>query len=160
MKNLVVYYSLSGNTEVVAKEIARLIEGDLKRIECVKTPGFMVAAFSAYFGMKGKIKPIDFSVEEYDNVFVGGPVWAAKSCSPVNAFLDKTDFKDKNVYIFLTQGDDKTPSAVYDSMKSRIQNKGGKVADCFFIQTQIKSVISAESVKNLVTEWLIKSQLV
>lgn len=156
MKNLVVYYSLSGNTEVVAQEIAKLIEGDLKKIECIKEPGFVWAALSAMLGMKVKIKPLDFSVEEYDNVFVGGPVWAAKSCTPINTFLDKTDFKNKNVYIFLTQSDEKTPSTVFDSMKSRIQSDGGNIVDCFFVQTQMKSVISVETIKRPITNWIDK----
>ncbi len=30
-------------------------------------------------GLKGKIKPISFNVDDYDKIFIGGPVWAGKS---------------------------------------------------------------------------------
>jgi flavodoxin len=60
MKNLIVYYSWTGNTEVAAKELHRLIGGDLDRIVEVKPRkgkiGFITGAFEALFGLKSKIK--------------------------------------------------------------------------------------------------------
>ena len=70
MKNLVVYYSKSGNTETVAKEIAKAINGDIKKIELEKEIGLMSAAFSAFFGLKVKIKSKDFNLQDYDNIFI------------------------------------------------------------------------------------------
>jgi len=36
-----------------------------------------------------------------------GFAWAGISSTPINTFLHKTDFNKKNVYIFLTQADEK-----------------------------------------------------
>ena len=47
MKNLVVYYSKSGNTETVAKEISKAVNGKLIKIELIKDISFGWAAFTA-----------------------------------------------------------------------------------------------------------------
>jgi flavodoxin len=162
MKNLVVYFSLTGNTEVVAKEISSISGGDLKKLEPVhpmNPSSFAGAVFSAMLGLKRKLKPLDCSVKDYDNIFIGGQIWAGHSTPPINAFLDKTDFSGKTVYLFLTQADDKEPTAVNDSIRSRIEKHGGKVANTFFIQTKMKTVISPEAVKQPISDWLRKTNI-
>ncbi len=159
MKNLVVYYSKSGNTETVAKEIAKAINGDIKKIELEKEIGLMSAAFSAFFGLKVKIKSKDFNLQDYDNIFIGTPVWAGKTSTPINTFLSKANLAGKNVYIFATQGDNKTPSSVYESVKTRVEAKGGKVIDNFFVQTEFKNPITIEQASIPVSEWIKKNNL-
>ena len=162
MKNLVVYHSLSGNTEVVAKEISKLVGGDLEKIELIHKPerarlGW--AAFSSIIGLNGKLKPLDFSLNDYDNVFIGGQVWAGHSSTPLNSFIHNSDYTNKNVFIFLTQADDKEPVTIFQSIAKRVENSGGKVFDTFYIQTQMKSVISPEMVKQPVSDWISKNAL-
>lgn len=159
MKNLVVYYSLSGNTEVVANELSDKISGDLIKIGLVKEPGFAWAAFSAMIGIKGKLKPFDFPVNEYDNIFIGGQVWAGRSSTPINTLLHNTNFNKKNVFVFLTQADDKYPAAVFQSIASRIEKNGGNVVDTIFVQTQMKSVIKPEDVRKPIMDWIAKNKL-
>ncbi|MEI7667561.1 MAG: hypothetical protein WCI62_01020, partial [Erysipelotrichaceae bacterium] len=70
---VIVYYSWVGNTEVVAKEIQRLTGFELIRIEEKKDRKFgniMGAAMGAFFGFQSGIKPIDFSLQKYDTVFL------------------------------------------------------------------------------------------
>jgi len=154
MKNLVVYYSLSGNTEVVANELSDKISGDLIKIELVKEPGFAWAAFSAIIGVKCKLKPYDFSVNEYDNIFIGGQVWAGRSSTPINTLLHNMEFNKKNVFVFLTQADDKEPTVVLQSIVSRIEKNGGKVVDTLFFQTKMKSVIKPGDVRKPIMDWI------
>ena len=160
MKNLVVYYSWMGNTEVVANEIRKSVGGDLKKIEEVKQrktgAGFMGAAFSAFMGMKSRLKPMDYSLKDYDNVFLGAQVWAARSTPAINTFISKAGLKGKKVYLFLTKADNKVPQNVIDSITKRIEKRGGKVVDSFSITTQMNSIITSEAVKEQVSEWVKK----
>lgn len=163
MKNLVAYYTSQGNTEIVAKEISKLIDADLGKIETVgksKHFEFLLSVISALSGSKAKLKPFEFSVKEYDNVFIGGQVWAGHSAPAINAFLDKTDFTGKKVFIFLTQADNKESSSVFNSIKSRVEQHGGNVIDTFFIQTKMKSIISPGTVKQPVADWICKNNIV
>lgn len=162
MKNIVAYYTLNGNTEVVAKEISKLIDGDLRKIEAVNQPsgiGLAWATCSALLGLKTKLKPLDYSVNEYDNVIIGGQVWAGHSSPAINCFIDKTDFTGKKVFIFLTLADDKEPSSVLSSIKRRVEKRGGNVIDIFYIQTQMKSIISPDAVKQPISDWINKNNL-
>lgn len=163
MKNLVVYYSWTGNTEVLAKEIHQLVGGDLKRIEEIKQrktgAGFMGAASAAFLGMKSRLKPMDFALQEYDNIFLGAQVWAFHSTPAINSFIGKANFRGKNVYLFLTKADDKVPQKVIDSITKRIEKRGGKVADSFSTITQMNSVITAEAIKESLSEWIKKADV-
>jgi len=159
MKNLVVYYSLSGNTEVVANELSDKISGDLIKIGLVKEPGFAWAAFSAMIGVKCKLKPFNFNINEYDNIFIGGQVWAGRSSTPINTLLHNTSFNKKNVFVFLTQADNKYPTSVFQSIANRIEKNGGNVVDNMFIQTQMKSVIKPEDVRKPIMDWIAKNKL-
>ena len=150
MKNLVVYYSLSGNTEIVAKEIGRAAGGELRRISEVRPPkgaGIFFATVSGIFGGKSSLAPMDFSFHEYDNIFVGGPVWAGRSTPAINAFLDKADFTGKKVYLFLTQGGQSKPKGIFRSMAARVRSRGGTVAGSIYIRAAGKSSLSQVIVK-------------
>lgn len=159
MKNLVLYYSRTGNTETVAKEISKAVNGELKKLELKKEISFMGAAFSAVLGLKGKIKSMDFNVKDYDNIFIGTPVWAGKTSTPINAFLSEADLSGKNVFVFITQADNKTPNSVYDSIEKRISAKGGKVIDNFFIQTDMKNPITSVQAAGPVVDWINRNKL-
>lgn len=154
MKNLVVYYSRTSNTETVAKEISKAINGEVEKIELTKEISFFWAAVTALLGREGKIKRLDLNLVDYDNIFIGSPVWAGKTSTPINTFLNQTDFTGKNVYVFITQADDKTPSLVFESFKTRVETKGGKVIDTLFVQTDMKNPISPDQARGPVSEWI------
>lgn len=158
MKNLVVYYSRSSNTETVAKEISKQVNGDLKKIELNKDISFFWAAMTAIMGLKGKVKTTDFNIKEYDNIFIGSPVWGGKTSTPINAFLSDNNFAGKNVFIFITQADNKTPNSVYDSIAARVSEKGGMVRDSFFVQKDMKNPITANQAAEPVSNWINKNR--
>ena len=159
MNNLVLYYSKTGNTETVAREISKVANGELKKLELKKEISFMGAAFSAALGLKGKIKSMDFNVKDYDNIFIGTPVWAGKTSTPINTFLSEVDLAGKNVFVFITQADNKTPNSVYDSIEKRVSAKGGKVINNFFIQTDMKNPITSAQAAVSVMDWINSNKL-
>ncbi|MPM58480.1 hypothetical protein SDC9_105311 [bioreactor metagenome] len=156
MKNLIVYYSMTGNTRVLAREIHRIAGGDLIEIEEIKkrSPNKMMGpAFEALIGKKSAIKPMD-SIEKYDTILIGTPVWASRSTPAVNSFLSKAKLNGKKIYLFFTLADDKKPQSLIDSMTKRIEKHGARVEDSFFIQTSMKKLISPEELEKPLFEWL------
>ena len=104
-KSLIVYYSWVGNTEVVAKVIQRLTGFDIHRIQEKKNreAGHIAGgAMGAFLGLKSKIKPMDFTLSAYNNIFLGVQVWAGKTTPAVNRYLSKVCLKDKKVWLFIT----------------------------------------------------------
>lgn len=163
MKNnsLIVYYSWTGNTAVVAQEIQRLTEFDMQRIEEEKnrTLGKIAgAAMGAVFGFKSSIKPMDFKLEDYENIFLGAQVWAKKTTPAINSYLKKASFKNKKVWLFISKADEKIPQQVIDSITKRIEKKGGTVVDSLSITTKwdpkTNIPIAREEVQEIVSDWL------
>lgn len=157
----IVYYSWVGNTEVAAKEIQRLTGFDLLKIEEKKERKFgniMGAAMSAFLGFKSSIKRMDFTLQQYDNVFLGTPVWGGKTTPAVNKFLSKANFKGKNIWIFITKADEKVPQKVIDSITRRIEKKGGIVMDFISLTTKwdpkTNIPISPEEIRSSIQDWI------
>jgi len=139
MKTLVVYYSLTEKTHVVAQTLAAEFGADSRRVEEVEkheaTLWFIVKnGFAAMRGVESEIKPVDTSFQGYDRVFVGSPVWGGSPSTPINAFISKADFTGKEVVLFMTMGSDDAAGAL-KKMSERIEKKGGKVIGSFAFST-------------------------
>lgn len=159
--SVIVYYSWVGNTELAAKEIQALTGYDIQKIEEVKERKFgtmMTAAMGAVFGLKSSIKPLDFTLQGYDNVFLGVQIWGGKTTPAINSYLAKASFKDKKVWLFVTLADNKTPQKFIDKLTSKIEKKGGKVMDALSITTKWDPkenvVVSADEIKNAIKKWI------
>ncbi len=138
MKTLIVYYSYTGNTELVAKTVAAEINADLLKIEDVEKPGKLKAYFSGSFAARrGKawlIKPVNVLLKDYDRIFIGVPVWAGKAAPEINAYIEQAELKGKSVVVFVTMGGSKSDEAI-QSLTAKVEAKGGKVASSFSVKT-------------------------
>jgi len=113
-KILVAYFSASGVTEQVAKELAKAECADLHQI-CPEAPytkedldwtnkqsrsTLEMQDLSCRPAICGKVE----NMTEYDVVFVGFPIWWGREPSVVDAFLDAYDFTGKCIVPFCTSG--------------------------------------------------------
>jgi len=137
MKALVVYYSLTGKTKLVAEAIAQNLNTDIRRVEDLRKRsvlGRLSGVISAIRNMKSEIKPADFDIHNYDLVFIGTPVWAFKPTPAINTFILKADFKNKKVVLFITMGGIGGKNTI-KVMRNAIETKGGKIINSFAIRT-------------------------
>ena len=90
-KTLILYYSLSGNTEKYARERAAAEGLDLCRVEEVrrrsKFTAFIPGIPQAIGQMKSKIKPLDADLGAYSRIIVATPVWAGSATPAINATI-------------------------------------------------------------------------
>ena len=140
MKMLVVYYSLTRKTDVVAQALAKELGADVRRVEDVEKPSgnwwFMITgSISARRGAESEIKPIDTGFQHYERVFVGSPVWAGSPSTPINAFIAKADLTGKEVIPFMTMGGDDASGAL-KKLSERIEKKGGKIVGSFALSSK------------------------
>ena len=110
MKRLIVYYSLSGNTEEAAKKIAKDLGADLLKLETVKA---MPKSFAAQLFVGGgqvafnhipKLKPINVDLDSNDEIILGSPIWNSKGVPAVNAFLKDEKAAAKVTSLFFLSG--------------------------------------------------------
>lgn len=109
MKKLFIYYSNSGNGDVVAKHLAEKgfeIRKVRPKRELPKKFFFKVlfGGFLAGFNKKAALSGYDASVAEFDEIVIGSPVWNGKVSCPINTVLSKTDLKDKKSAFILYAG--------------------------------------------------------
>lgn len=110
MKRIVVYYSLEGNTEKAAKQIAEELGAEIVKIEPVKSippdsdKKFMVGGMQAVFGICPQLQNESFDEAAYDQVILGTPVWAGKCASPVRSFIKKNRLDEKVTAVFTCSG--------------------------------------------------------
>ena len=113
-KTLVVYFSGSGNTERVAKDIAQATGADLFEI----VPAEPYTSDDLNWTVDGSrvnrehddeslrdVEMTSTTVENwssYDTVFIGYPIWWGIAAWPVNTFVKANDFTGKSVIPFAT----------------------------------------------------------
>ena len=120
MKTLVAYYSRSGNTRFVAQKIAEGLNADLCEIVDKKNRngkwGFLTGGYSAFREKQTEIE-VKKSVDAYDLVIVGSPVWAGKITPAIRTFLVRENLSDKQrIIVRLIQ---KNPSITKKQMQEQ-----------------------------------------
>lgn len=140
MKTLVVYYSLSGKTETIAKVVAAELGGEVLRIEEVKQRKGFAATYLDGGRAAGKdecseIKPCNYDVTGYDLIFIGTPDWNNKPAPAVNTFIEKTDFTNKPVVLFATYGGRPGIDSLFRNFTDKVTVKSGRVAGTFFLRS-------------------------
>ena len=99
MKKAVVYYSMSGNTDYVAKYISNKIDVDLVKIEPKKEyPNkgirkFLWGGKSAVMGETPALEQYEFDSDKYDCIIFGTPVWASSFTPPIRTFIKENKEK-------------------------------------------------------------------
>ena len=119
-KVLVLYYSQTSNTKVVAEEIASKLGADIEEIVSVEPyDGDFQATIERCLkerneGFVPEIQPIQADLSAYDVIFLGYPIWFGTYAPPVNAFLSQVDLSGKKVVPFCTFGSGGLESSVKD----------------------------------------------
>lgn len=110
-KKLIVYYSLSnGNTKRIAELAANAMGADLRAIDTKRpyTGSYQQIVDQGLEetkrGYQPELKPLDFSVADYDIVAVGTPTWWYTMAPAVLTFLKGQDWQGKRVIPFVTNG--------------------------------------------------------
>jgi flavodoxin len=109
MKKLIVYYSRSGHTEQVAKEIAARCRADADRIcddgvDRSGLRGYLCSGWQAFSGATPAIHRATKNPAEYDLVVIGTPVWNWSLAAPVRTYARRHAGKFKQVAFFCTEG--------------------------------------------------------
>jgi len=118
MKPLVVYYSRSGNTEMVAEALAEMLSCPLEKIRDTEKRsgplGWLRSGKQAARGETTDLEPLEHDPGDFDLVAVGTPVWAGTMSTPVRSFLAQHRDGLPEVAFFCTAGGDNTAGTFAD----------------------------------------------
>lgn len=113
-KTLVAFFSATGTTKHVAKELAQVIGSDAYEIK----PAFPYTEEDLDWTNKKSRSSIemndlsnrpaladkDAKIERYDTILVGFPIWWGVAPRIINTFLESYDFAGKKMALFATSG--------------------------------------------------------
>lgn len=105
-KTLIVYFSWSSNTERMANTIKEQTGGDIFEIVPVNayptdyTRCTEVALEERDNNARPAIQNLPASIEEYDNILIGYPIWWHTAPMIIGTFLENYDLTNVNVYPF------------------------------------------------------------
>ena len=113
-KVLVAYFSATGTTKRVAQNLAKATGGDLYEIKPLKpytsadldwTNGNSRSSVEMKdHNSRPEIVEDNFSIKEYDTIYLGFPIWWYIAPNIVNSFLERHDFSNKKIILFATSG--------------------------------------------------------
>ena len=107
-KNLVVYFSESGNTQKLAETIHDIVGGDIVRIVPTNAYPAEYNALADYAknerdtDARPEYKELGVNIADYDNIFVGYPMWWYTLPMIMYTFFDNNDFSGKTIIPFNT----------------------------------------------------------
>lgn len=132
-KMLIVYYSWSGNTRGVAREIYKQTGADVFEIE-LETPYstdyntvLSQAQHDQNVQARPKIKNKVDNIDQYDVIFIGYPNWWASIPMPIATFLDSYDLSGKIIMPFCSHGGGKfgqSLTAIAKAEPNAVMKKG------------------------------------
>ena len=108
MKKLVVYFSYTGNTEMIANKIKEKLDCDILKIE-TKVPYSTDydkvvndEQNSEASNHLPEIKEININLNQYDTIILGTPVWWYRPTPAIRTFLTKKNLDGKTIIPFAT----------------------------------------------------------
>ena len=127
MKNLVIFYSLEGNTRLIANTIAKAINADVLELKTKKKysdKGFKKYFWggrSVIFKEKPDLLEIDKDVNDYNNIIIGTPIWVGTYVPAFNTFFKDNKIEGKNIALFACHGGGGA-SKFFNNIKKKIPN--------------------------------------
>ena len=115
MKKIFIYYSLSGNGDVVATYLKTKNIDVRKVIIKDKMPKSYIGqilkgGFLAGINYKMELDNFDNNTDNYDEIIIGSPIWNGRLACPINTVLDNIDL-NKRISFVLYSGSGEAPKA-------------------------------------------------
>ncbi len=108
MKKLVVFYSYTGHTKMIAESIQRKLNCDILEIKPFKpySTDYQTVVDeeqnNSSVGKTPDIQKIDKNLNDYDEIIIGTPVWWYTIAPVIRTFLTQNDLSNKTIKPFVT----------------------------------------------------------
>ena len=102
-RTLIVFYSQSGKNQLIAEHIDSQIQNsEVKQIELKEEIGF--GSLILKHIVRGDLEIEKIHADDFDTVIISTPIWLQMLALPTKEFIEDTDFKGKEVCVFITCG--------------------------------------------------------
>lgn len=134
---VVIYFSRTGKTEAMARQIADKFEADLFQISDQSyyqgISGMWRANRDSWFKKPAPIMPAILDLSNYRLIFLGSPIWWYRPAPPLWAFVEHNRFEGKNVVLFNTFNS-RFKQREIDEFINLVKSRGGIFLDHIYIR--------------------------
>jgi flavodoxin len=128
MSDLVVFYSLSGKSKLVAEWLAGVLKADTSEIvetspRDFEARGMFRSLFDSFLRRRPAIEPIDKPVAAYDRVILVSPVWAARIAGPARTWLHTDGKTARSLGLAIQSGAGQAYPKVLEEFEAAIGRK-------------------------------------
>ena len=142
MERIILYYSESGKTKVVAETLALNLRCDICQIKDMKKRdgirSRLGSTIDAFRESKTEIYPPTLDLEEYGTVYIGTPIWANNPTPAIITLIDSCDLRGKDIILFTT-GSTSDGEAALAKMEIKVKARGARVVQQFSLKTRDKT---------------------
>ena len=137
-KVLVVYFSRSNNTELMAMEIAKHYDANLVRLYADKYQiGFLgwINSLNDAQTKHAAITPERIDVSQYETIFIGSPIWWYSPAPPAWQFVSNNDLTNKKIILFNTFNS-RFKQEYIDDYKAGVEAKDGDFVKHIYVKRE------------------------
>lgn len=158
MKNIVIFYSVSGQTEYVGRRVAEELGCEYLKIDTEKeiksniVSRYVQGGKAMMSASQTQLKPYDFNAKDYDNIIIGFPNWVSNCPPAMSKFLEENSFAGKKVFLYTTYMA-RGGSKCLENTSNKINN-GVVSGSCKFSLPKGKNEDKfTEEIKQLLKQW-------
>ena len=103
---LIVYYSRSGNSQIVADTLKEHLSCSIEGIQSTKNRegflGVFTCVLDQLFNRDDTSEPLTRNPKDHNPIILVAPVWIGKLASPARTFIKQGELEGKDLYLALT----------------------------------------------------------
>ena len=151
MRILVLYFSLEGHCEKIAKIIKDELGADVERI-VLKKPlpkglfKYFIGGMMTLLNKRPEILPLRYNPEDYDFIFFCSPVWAGNIAAPFNSVISNYKIENKKIGIFSSYAG---VEGNFEKFKSKLSNTDRVIIEKAFNERELGTDKAVEEIKSL-----------
>jgi hypothetical protein len=132
----VVYYSRSGHSEAVAREVARTFNAPIARISAdypLDFSGQGKAVSDANAGELPRIEVGPIDLDPVRRLFLVSPIWMFRPATPLWAYVEQANLTGKEI-VLVTTGNSRFEQTEIDAFARRVEARGGRLTQHLFLR--------------------------
>ena len=151
-RSLIIYFTMTGNTQKVAEIIQNYTAADIIRLETeVPYPddykkSIAISREEKNANARPKLKTEFKNLDKYDTIYLGYPNWMATMPMPFFTLLENYNFAKKTIIPFCTHGRGGIGTSIQD-IKNSVQN-------ATVLQPLVLAADDMSELESKVTDWL------
>jgi flavodoxin len=118
MKTLILFYSRTGTTKIVAEKMAAALSSEIEEVIDKKDRsgpiGYFTGGRDAFKKSLTNIGPIKNEITAYDLIIIGTPVWAGTMAPAIRTLIMAHKQNFKKLAFFTTQGGERVQKVLGD----------------------------------------------